>query len=62
MTGLNHKLILKSIDVILSQHNYEKQKYNLIDDYNEQNVSQKILRIVLSYIDYVKKNTWKINL
>ena len=62
MTGLNHKLILKSIDVILSQHNYEKQKFNLIDDYNEQNVSQKILRIVLSYIDYVKKNTWKINL
>ena len=45
MTGLNHKLILKSIDVILSQHNYEKQKFNLIDDYNEQNVSQKILRL-----------------
>ncbi|MAJ15075.1 MAG: UDP-N-acetylglucosamine 2-epimerase (non-hydrolyzing) [SAR116 cluster bacterium] len=60
MTGLNHKLILMSIDIMLSQHDYNKSK--LIDDYNEKNVSQKLLKIVLSYIDYVKKNTWKINL
>ena len=60
MAGLNHKLILNSIDIILSQHDYNKSK--LIDDYNEKNVSQKLLKIVLSYIDYVKTNTWKINL
>ncbi len=61
MTGLSHKLILKSIDVVLSQHNYNDQKFNLIEDYSEENVSQKILRIVFSYIDYINKNTWKIN-
>ena len=62
MAGLNHKLILKSIEVVLSQHNYKNQAFNIVDDYRYENVSQKILRIVLSYIDYVKKNTWKLNI
>ena len=60
MTGLKHKLILKSMEVILSEHDYKSQKFRIIDDYKEVNVSSKVLRIVLSYIDYVKKNTWKI--
>ncbi len=60
MSGLNYKLILKSIEIILSQHNYNKQNFKTIEDYKSEVVSSKILRIVFSYIDYVKKNVWKI--
>ncbi len=60
MSGLNYKLILKSVEIILSQHNYNKQNFKTIEDYKSEVVSSKILRIVISYIDYVKKNVWKI--
>ena len=60
MSGLNYKLILKSIEIILSQHNYNKQNFKTIEDYKSEVVSSKVLRIVISYIDYVKKNVWKI--
>lgn len=60
MSGLNFKLILKSIEVVLSQHDYDNQNFDIIQDYNSKNVSSKILRIVLSYIKYINENIWKI--
>ena len=62
MSGLNYKLILKSVEIILSQHNYNKQNFKTIEDYKSEVVSSKILRIVISYIDYVKKMSGKFNL
>ena len=62
MSGLKHNKILSSIDIILSQHNYSSQNFSVVDDYRELNVSSKILRIVFSYIEYVKKNVWKIDI
>ena len=56
MSGLNFKLILKSIEVVLSQHDYDNQNFDIIQDYNSKNVSSKILRIVLSYIKYINEN------
>ena len=44
MSGLNFKLILKSIEVVLSQHDYDDQKFDIIQDYKSKNVSLKILR------------------
>ena len=62
LSGLKHSKILSSIDIIFSQHNYFSQNFSLVDDYREDNVSSKILRIVFSYIEYVKKNVWKIDI
>lgn len=59
MSGLNFKLILKSVEVVLSQHDYKNQNFDLIQDYDSKNVSSKILRIVLSYIKYINENVWK---
>ncbi len=61
MSGLKHSKILSSINIILSQHNYFSQTFSLVDDYRENYVSSTILRIVFSYIEYVKKNVWKID-
>ena len=32
---------------------------NIIDDYNVDNVSQKVVKIIFSYIDYVNRNIWR---
>jgi UDP-N-acetylglucosamine 2-epimerase len=58
MSGLEKKRILESIDVVVKQ--YEgKMVPEIIDDYNVDNVSSKVVKIILSYIDYVNINIWR---
>ena len=42
-----------------SQKRDEFRSLKLVKDYNVDNVSEKIIRVILSYTDYVKKNIWK---
>ena len=57
MTGLDKNRILESIEVVTNQHNEERQM-KIVSDYDVDNVSKKILRIVLSYTDYVNRTVW----
>ena len=58
MSGLEKNRILESIDVIVKQ--YEgKIIPEIIDDYNVDNVSSKVVKIILSYIDYVNNTIWR---
>ena len=36
----------------------EKRSMKIASDYDVENISMKILRIILSYIDYIKKILW----
>ena len=58
MTGLNRHAILSSVDITLN--NFSKLIDRNIPDFQSTNVSQKIMNIIMSYIPYVKENTWKI--
>ncbi len=58
MTGLNKDSILSSI--ILTINNFDKSIDRQIPDFQNTNVSQKIMKIIMSYIPYIKENTWKI--
>ena len=59
MTGLNCERILQSLDLLSIQAKEKSTDLKLVDDYNIKNFSEKILRIIISYTDYVKRNIWK---
>ena len=58
MSGLNQKRIIESIDIVTKLYKDGKVP-NIIDDYNVDNVSQKVVKIIFSYIDYVNRNIWR---
>lgn len=58
MTGLDKHRILESIDVITSQFKENHNLIKTISDYDTVNVSKKVLRIILSYTDYINRTVW----
>ena len=59
MTGLEKKRILQSLSIIDNQSKGKRSVIRQVYDYNVPNVSEKILRIVHSYTDYVNRTVWK---
>ena len=57
MSGLKSERILESIGVVVNQH--KNNPPSIIKDYDVDNVSVKVTRIILSYIDYVNRTVWK---
>ncbi|QWD04234.1 UDP-N-acetylglucosamine 2-epimerase (non-hydrolyzing) [Polynucleobacter paneuropaeus] len=58
MSGLEQKAVLESIEVVISQRSINKADLSRVADYDGGVVSKKILRIVLSYIDYINRTVW----
>lgn len=59
MVGLTAKRILQGLDILESQSRGEERTLRLVDDYSMPNVSEKVIRIILSYTDYVNRVVWK---
>jgi UDP-N-acetylglucosamine 2-epimerase len=59
MTGFNFNRILQAIEVLNNQLTGTEKTLNEVNDYTVTNVSEKIVRIIYSYIDYVNRETWK---
>ena len=57
MSGLKSERIIESIEVVTKQHKIISPQ--IIKDYDVDNVSIKVTRIILSYIDYVNRTVWK---
>jgi len=60
MCGLKSERIMESVDIVVSQHSKKKRQFKLISDYDADNVSKKVLRIIVSYVDYVNRTVWKV--
>lgn len=59
MCGLQTDRVIESIEVVISQYAAGGRQFRLVPDYDTDNVSQKVLRIILSYTDYVNRTVWK---
>jgi len=59
MTGLDSSLVLQALDVAMKQRRGEDRDLRLVADYNADNVSEKIVRIILSYTGYVRRRVWQ---
>jgi len=58
MCGLQSERVIESIEVVTSQFTRTPRRFKLIPDYDTDNVSKKVLRIILSYVDYVDRTVW----
>ena len=58
MTGLKKNNVLNAIEIVTNDFEINNFKNQNIDDYQPQVVSNKILKAVVSYIDYVNKTVW----
>lgn len=58
MTGLEIDRILEAITVLSAQQRGEARTLQMVSDYHAPNVSEKVLRIILSYTDYVNRRVW----
>jgi len=59
MTGLGKERIMQSLAIIDNQPRGEQRLMRKVSDYSMPNVSDKIVRIVHSYTDYVNRVVWK---
>ncbi len=58
MSGLKKERVLDAVRVITSQHKKGSRVMSAVQDYEAGSVSKQILRVVLSYVDYVNRTVW----
>jgi UDP-N-acetyl-L-fucosamine synthase len=59
MTGMDADRILDALKVLETQPTGEKRALDIVPDYNTPNVSEKVVRIILSYSSYVRRVVWR---
>jgi len=61
MTGLKSDLILHAIQVVTEQADEKERPFRIVEDYDVDNFSQKVLRIIMSYTPYINRTVWHKN-
>jgi UDP-N-acetyl-L-fucosamine synthase len=59
MTGLNVSTVLRGLAILPRQARGEERTLRVVEDYTMPNVSEKVVRVILSYTDYIRMNVWK---
>ena len=59
MVGLNSVRVMQALQILADQPRGEKRLLRQVGDYSMPNVSGKVLRIILSYTDYVNRVVWR---
>ena len=57
MSGLNKDRIIESIEIVTKEHK-KSRTMKIVKDYDVDNVSKKVLKIILSYTDYINRTVW----
>jgi UDP-N-acetylglucosamine 2-epimerase len=59
LCGLKPERVLEAICVVMTQNTMDRSQFRMVHDYDTGNVSSKVLRIILSYTDYVNRVVWR---
>lgn len=59
MSGLRRERVLEAVQLVTRQHANGAQSGPQIGDYDNPFVSRQIVRIVLSYVDYINRTVWR---
>ena len=59
MVGLTAERALQGLEILESQARGDNRSLRLVTDYSMPNVSEKVVRIILSYTDYINRVVWK---
>ena len=58
MSGLKKDDVLDAVKVIITQHKKGIRVMSAVDDYESGPVSKQLLRVVMSYVDYINRTVW----
>ena len=58
MVGLNSERILQGLIQLESEKSGDERTFRKVADYSMPNVSDKVVRIIISYVDYIKRVIW----
>jgi UDP-N-acetylglucosamine 2-epimerase len=61
MVGLELERVLQALKILAEQLRGEARTLQMVGDYEGNNVSEKIVRIILSYTDFINRKTWKVD-
>jgi UDP-N-acetylglucosamine 2-epimerase len=59
MSGLKSADVINAIEIVTKQWQEDEDAIRIVNDYDLDNVSKKVVRIIMSYIDYINRTVWK---
>ena len=59
MVGMSDERIMQGIEILNEQKRGNEHTLRIVSDYSMPNVSDKVVRIIISYTDYINKVVWK---
>ena len=59
MVGLNPERIIQGLKQLKMQQRGNDRNFRRVADYSMPNVSEKVVRIIISYVDYIKRVVWE---
>lgn len=61
MVGMSEERIMQGLTILEKQGRGENRSLRLVEDYSMPNVSEKVVRIILSYTNYINRVVWSKN-
>lgn len=58
MCGLKSQRVLQAIEIVTTQYQENQRQFAIVPDYDVDQVSKKVVRIIASYIDYINRTVW----
>lgn len=59
MTGLDAERLLQALDILEAEKRLGEARTAPVADYSKANVSQKVVRLICSHVDYVNRVVWR---